>query len=390
MTRESTAKRRFLSLQGLLLIESAKKEGARMKTQAWKTGYLIAALALIGLGSILTPACVKARQARAAGGYFVPADVPRSSYRIDSRIDPESGVVDGRETIEFRNDSSRALDTIALNWALNEAQSIEVSAGGVKLAPRGEGSAPNTSVPPFYRLPAPVATGKALVLDAAFRWKLEPPSGAAARSRRDPFRAARLALAAFCLNPALGQTQAPVAKSTPQTAGERIAELYSLFGSTGGGHMPDWDKARSYFLKEAVVVLRTTRTTLTVFDVDGFIRDFVDFYVKPFKFPTVTLVPKDSGFSEKIVKMKSWEFGDMAHVLVLYEAYITGSPVKPTVGVDSWLLTRRDGQWMIAAVTNELVSAANPIPPELREADGSPRARPMGMPREEGREGLIR
>jgi hypothetical protein len=176
-------------------------------------------------------------------------------------------------------------------------------------------------------------------------------------------------LSAFCLSPVLGQGQAQpgAAKTAPQTAGERIAELYSLFGSAGSGQMTDWDKARSYFLKEAVVVLRTTRTTLTVFNVDGFIQDFVDFYERPFKFATVTLVPKESGFSEKIVKMKAWEFGDMAHVLVLYEAYITGSSVKPTVGVDSWLLTRRDGRWMIAAITNELVSAANPIPPELRE-----------------------
>jgi hypothetical protein len=66
--------------------------------------------------------------------------------------------------------------------------------------------------------------------------------------------------------------------------------------------------------------------------------------------------------------MKTWEFGDMAHVLVLYEAYITGSLVRATLGVDSWLLVRRDGRWMIAAVANELVSAANPVPPELREA----------------------
>jgi hypothetical protein len=179
-----------------------------------------------------------------------------------------------------------------------------------------------------------------------------------------------LTLAALGLNPVSGrgQAQEAVSKAAPRSAGDRIAELYSLFGSTGGGLVPDWDRARSYFLKEAVVVLRTTRTTLTVFTVDGFIQDFIDFYVRPYKFATVTLVPKESGFSEKIVKMKAWEFGDMAHVLVLYEAYITGSPVKPTVGVDSWLLTRRDGQWMIAAVTNELVSAANPIPPELREA----------------------
>jgi hypothetical protein len=30
------------------------------------------------------------------------------------------------------------------------------------------------------------------------------------------------------------------------------------------------------------------------------------------------------------------------------------------------LLVRRDGRWLIAAATNELVTAARPVPPELR------------------------
>jgi len=127
-------------------------------------------------------------------------------------------------------------------------------------------------------------------------------------------------------------------------------------------------QGRSYFLKEAVIVLQTSRTAQTTFSLEGFIKDFVDFYERPFKFSTDTIVPKDSGFSEKVVRMKTWEFGDMAQVLVLYEAYITGSPVRPQQGMDNWLLVRRDGRWLIAAITNELVSAANPVPPELRES----------------------
>jgi hypothetical protein len=64
--------------------------------------------------------------------------------------------------------------------------------------------------------------------------------------------------------------------------------------------------------------------------------------------------------------MKVWEFGDMAHILVLYEAQITGLPTAPQQGIDSWLLVRRDGRWLIAGATNELVTAARPVPPELR------------------------
>ena len=174
-------------------------------------------------------------------------------------------------------------------------------------------------------------------------------------------------LAFLCTSSALGQTEGVAAKALPQTAGDRVAEIYSLV-SSAGGKLPDWDKVRSCFLKEAIVVLRTTRTTQTTFNLDGFIQDFIDFYVRPFKFGTATFVPQETGFSEKVVRMKTWEFADMAHVLVLYEAYITGSPVQPQQGVDSWLLVRREGRWLITAITNELVSAANPVLPELREA----------------------
>lgn len=164
--------------------------------------------------------------------------------------------------------------------------------------------------------------------------------------------------------PAGAQAPAPqVAASQP--VGEVVAGLYGLVSSSGG-RLPDWDKVRALFLKEAAIVLRTSRTTLTAFDLEGFIKDFVDFYERPFKRGEVTLVPKESGFTEKVVRMKAWEFGDMAHVLVLYEAQITGLPTAPQQGIDSWLLVRRDGRWLIAGATNELVTAARPVPPELR------------------------
>jgi hypothetical protein len=173
--------------------------------------------------------------------------------------------------------------------------------------------------------------------------------------------------ALLCLAPVLGPAQVAATKASPPTAADRITELYNLVGSAGG-QLPDWDKIRSLFLKEAIVILRSSRTTLTTFNLEGFIQDFIDFYNRPYKYGTATILPKESGFTEKIARMKAWEFGDMAHVLVLYEAQITGSPVRPQQGVDSWLLVRRDGQWRIAAITNEIVSAANPVPPELRDA----------------------
>ncbi len=174
------------------------------------------------------------------------------------------------------------------------------------------------------------------------------------------------AAAVLCLSAGLGQTQDAAVKAAPLSAGDFVAGIYGLVSSSGG-KPPDWDKVRACFLKEAVIVLRTSRTATTAFSLEGFIKDFVDFYERPFKRGEATVVPKDSGFTEKVVRMKAWEYGDMAHVLVLYEAQITGFSMPPQQGVDSWLLVRRDGRWIIAAATNEIVTPARPVPPELRE-----------------------
>jgi len=161
------------------------------------------------------------------------------------------------------------------------------------------------------------------------------------------------------------QTQNAAAKAPLQSAGDLVGGLYGLVSSTGG-QLPDWDKVRACFLKEAVIVLRTSRTATTAFSLEGFIKDFVDFYERPYKTAGGPVLPKDKGFGEKVIRMKTWEYGDMAHILVLYEAQIIGVTRPPQQGVDSWLLIRRDGRWFIAAATNEIVTPDRPIPAELR------------------------
>ena len=43
------------------------------------------------------------------------------------------------------------------------------------------------------------------------------------------------------------------------------------------GTTPDWAAVRSLFIEEAVVVLRTGREQMSVFSLDGFVNDFVQF-----------------------------------------------------------------------------------------------------------------
>jgi hypothetical protein len=151
--------------------------------------------------------------------------------------------------------------------------------------------------------------------------------------------------------------QAPSDQAALETAEGVVTEIYGLV-SFEAGNTPDWDKVRSMFIPEAVVVLRTSREASTVFSVEGFVGDFVNF---------VENSPAgDMGFTEEIVRMKSLVFGDMAHVLVLYEAQITGSPRPPQQGVDSFSLIKKDGRWWIAAITNEIPTPDRPVPEVLQ------------------------
>lgn len=124
------------------------------------------------------------------------------------------------------------------------------------------------------------------------------------------------------------------------------------------GERPDWEQVRGLFLDRAVVVLRTSLDRTQVFSLDEFVDDFIGF-IEGTK-------AKDEGFQEKIVRMHSILFGDMASILVLYEASIPGSPRPPQRGVDSILLSRRSEGWRIVAVTNEIPTPERPLPEELR------------------------
>lgn len=174
-------------------------------------------------------------------------------------------------------------------------------------------------------------------------------------TRRDArFLAPLVCLASVtCLvSPLRGQ---PAADSSA-TAEGTVRELYRLVSFEPGADV-DWDAVRALFLPEAVVVLRTSWEATTVFSLDGFVQDFVDFIAKP--------GVHESGFTERIVRLKPVVFGDMAHIFVVYEAHITGSERSPQQGLDSFQVIRKDGKWRIASAVNELPTKDRPLPPEL-------------------------
>ncbi len=148
------------------------------------------------------------------------------------------------------------------------------------------------------------------------------------------------------------------AQTEPATADGVVRHLYDLV-TFDAGTTPDWDQVRAVFIDEAVIVLRTSRTESKVMSLDGFIQDWLDFIERANAIET--------GFEEKVIRTVPTEFKDIAHVWVLYEAHIPGSPRPPQQGVDGFSLIRRDGKWLIAAVVNEIPDPQHPVPEVLRQ-----------------------
>jgi len=140
-----------------------------------------------------------------------------------------------------------------------------------------------------------------------------------------------------------------------KTPEDLIRDIYVAV-SAKSNESVDWQKVRSMFIDEAVVVLRTSRDKSTQFTADGFIQDFKDFYQRQ--------EVQASGFGEKILSMKSMVYKDIAFVAAVYSAAITGSQRPPTKGIDLWLLGKKDGLWKITSVVNEVIPAGQELPDE--------------------------
>jgi hypothetical protein len=166
-------------------------------------------------------------------------------------------------------------------------------------------------------------------------------------------------LVCLCAGPSLfAQQQMQGERVTPSTPEQIVESIYQLVSSEAG-KTPDWNVVRSLFLENSVVVLRVTRDSTAVFSLQGFIDDFVRFYGIP--------AVQKNGFTEKVIRMKPMVMGNIAHILVLYEAHIPGTPRPPQRGVDSWELVRRGEKWLIVSVTNEIPTKDRPLPKDLQE-----------------------
>ncbi|MBZ5497039.1 MAG: methyltransferase domain-containing protein [Acidobacteriia bacterium] len=161
-------------------------------------------------------------------------------------------------------------------------------------------------------------------------------------------------------DPALGSARASQIATTLNTAEGVVAQLYRLVSFRAGKEV-DWELVKDLFIPEAVIVLRASRTATSVFNRAGFVADFAAF-IKSAKL-------EEQAFEERILASRTQVMGDVARSLVLYAADIPADSRPPQQGLDSFLLMKKDGQWRIVSIVNELVGPGVPVPEELRKHD---------------------
>jgi hypothetical protein len=162
---------RFESNGGIILRTSFSEGKVMIPLNCRRHTFLLSAC-LILLGFVFRPSL------SAQDGYWVPAELPKSHYVIDARVDlSPKGAIEGKQTISLKNTSRRALDVVAFDWPMGPASSISVAAAGEALAPVNPEKKPALSSPLFFRLPRPLAPGKKLKLEVAFRRTVEFSDG---------------------------------------------------------------------------------------------------------------------------------------------------------------------------------------------------------------------
>lgn len=100
--------------------------------------------------------------------YWVPAVPPRAHYTIDCRINPSAGSLKGTEIMRFRNNTSKPIHRLALNWSLSTDQTVEITIHGkpVPILNGSERMPLPSSI--LFELPEALPPGEQVELDLNF------------------------------------------------------------------------------------------------------------------------------------------------------------------------------------------------------------------------------
>lgn len=126
------------------------------------------------VSSVVLTSCVfsfpqtTARKDLSTSGFWVPMIPPPAHYAIECRIDPESGILEGKEIIRFKNTARSPVEVLALDWALTSAQTLKMKIKGNTVPVVNPSGEKNLSSPLLFWLPQPLPPGKDLDIEIEF------------------------------------------------------------------------------------------------------------------------------------------------------------------------------------------------------------------------------
>ncbi len=141
---------------------------------------------------------------------------------------------------------------------------------------------------------------------------------------------------------------------TPQDLIEYTYELMTF----GAGDIPDWETIKDLFHEDAVIVLRSSRTDMSIMNRDG----FIDLWLRDFERGL-----KETGITEQKIIDRYEIMGDIATCYVIYAVSIPERDYPPQYGIDCFHLLKQSGRWYITSIVNEVLRPGVDPPQDMKE-----------------------
>ena len=142
-----------------------------------------------------------------------------------------------------------------------------------------------------------------------------------------------------------------------QTPQDLIKNTYKLM-TFGPGDKPDWETIKDLFIEDGVIVLRTSRTDMSIMDRNGFIDLWIRDYERGLK---------ETGITEKKVIDRYEIMGDIATCYIIYAITIPDKDYPPQYGIDCFHLLKQNDRWHITSIVNEVLRPGVDPPENMRE-----------------------
>jgi hypothetical protein len=166
-------------------------------------------------------------------------------------------------------------------------------------------------------------------------------------------------LLALCLGLPFGASAEPQAEPADVESLDAIlTALYEVISGPADKQI-DWDRFRSLFIAEGIVVGDPTGgTSPVVWPIESYIETFDPILTK-------------TDFWEKESARRTESFRGIAHVISTFEGRHTNSSAQPDVmGINSIQLTYDDDRWRIVSIVFQGATSEHPLPKRYLPPEG--------------------